>query len=244
VRHRNEMLVVPVPGVRPLLLTVRLRILLPMQIPQLLYGRRGETKRRLAPLIKALERGKELETLVFGPTMASSAVPSAALLLNSGRMGSDSDDFHCYALLDGLLEGIGRRGTHRRYFDAAFVWSLGVPWAFVATLGEIGGIFFLKLSPAAFAREPNPELLRGKPEWFGPYLKATLRHWDALVAEGARFADAPLGRRREFTGISPALDRILWDSGVVHSPAEADTPAKILAAIHRALAVIEGKPSA
>ncbi|HYJ07680.1 MAG TPA: hypothetical protein VEX18_01690 [Polyangiaceae bacterium] len=159
-------------------------------------------------------------------------------------MGSDTDDFHCYALLDGLLEGIGRRGIHRRYFDAAFVWSLRAPWSFVATLGEIGGIFFLKLSPAVFAREPNPELLRGKPEWFGPYLKATLRHWDALVAEGPRFAEAPMGRRHEFDGMTPALGAILGDCGVVRSAADADTPAKILVAIHRALAVIEGKPSA
>lgn len=215
-----------------------------MQIPRLFYGTRGETKRRLAPLIKALESGAELETWDFGPTMASSEVPSAALLLNPGRMGSASDDFHCYALLDGLLEGIPKRGIDRRYFDAAFVWSLSAPWSFVGTLGEAGGVFFLKLSPAVFAREPKPELLRGKPEWYGPYLRATLRHWDALVAEGPRFAVAPMGIQREFDGMTPALGAILGDCGVVRNAADGDTPAKILTAIHRALAIIDDKPSA
>ncbi|HKY40000.1 MAG TPA: hypothetical protein VJN18_28895 [Polyangiaceae bacterium] len=214
-----------------------------MQIPKLFYGRRGEAKSRLVPIIKALASGAELETWDFGPTMVSSEVPSAALLVNPGRIASDNDDFHCYALLYGLMEATYKRGLDRRYFDDAFAWSLDTPWSFVGTLGEAGGVFILKLSPAAFAREPKPELLRGKPEWYGPYLRATLRHWDALVAEGPRFAEEPMGSRHEFTGMTAPLGAILGDCGVVRNATDGDTSSKILAAIHRALAIIDDKPS-
>jgi len=93
-------------------------------------------------------------------------------------------------------------------------------------------------------REPPPELLRGKPEWYGPYLRAALDHWDALVGEGPRFASAPLGVPKEFTRVTMALGPVLGDCGDVSGPADGDAQAKILAAIHRALAVVERQPSA
>jgi hypothetical protein len=215
-----------------------------MQIPRLFYGKRAEIKSRFAPLMKELKAGAPLDTLDFGPTMATSDASSASLLVNPGRIGSLSDDFHCYALLYGLMEATHKRGLDRRYFDEAFVWSLSAPWAFVGTLGEAGGVFFLKMPPEAFNRTPPPELLRGKPEWHGPYLRATLRHWDALVREGDRFASAPLGVPKEFTRVAIALGHVLGDCGVVHSAADGDTPGKILAAVHRALAIVERAASA
>ena len=215
-----------------------------MQIPRLFYGKRDETRSRLAPLIKALQAGAQLDTWDFGPTMASAEAPSASFLLNPGRTRTSNDDFHCYALLYGLMEATHKRGLARRYFDEAFVWSLAAPWAFVGTLGEAGGTFFLKMPPAAFTRTPPPELLRGKPEWYGPYLKAVLRHWEVLMAEGPRFADRPFGRPQEFTRVAVALGHVLGDCGVVRSAADGDTPGKILSAVHRALAVVERAPSA
>jgi hypothetical protein len=215
-----------------------------MQLPRLFYGKRGEPKSRLAPLIKALQAGARLDSWDFGPTMSSSEAPSASLLLNPGRTGSSNDDFHCYALLYGLMASWQKGSLPRRCFDDAFVWSLREPWAFVGTLGEAGGVFFLKMSRDAFTREPPPELLRGKPEWYGPYLRAALHHWDVLVGEGPRFASAPLGQPKEFTRVAMALGHVLGDCGVVSGPADGDTQAKILAAIHRALAVVESAPSA
>jgi hypothetical protein len=103
--------------------------------------------------------------------------------------------------------------------------------------------FFIKMPREAFTREPPLEILRGKPEWYGPYLRATWRYWDELSAQGPRFAREPMASRDEFTGLVSTIAHVLGDLGVVKSWADMDTPGKIFEGVHRALTSIDSAPS-
>ena len=196
-------------------------------------------KKRMAPYVKALRRGARIEALDFGRLMDSHSDANAYLLLNPGRAGSAKKDFHCYALLYAVMDA-GNRGTlELPDLDNAFIWSLSSPWSFVGTLGEAGTMFFLKMAREAFTQEPPPEILRGKPEWELPYLKAALRHWDTLAAEGPRYASAPLGVPKEFTAVGHVLTIKLFRAGLAKAPEDVAKPAVVKPIVERLAHILQ-----
>ena len=206
-----------------------------MQVPKMLLGRCGEVKKRVAPLVKAHIGGKRANELDFGELVNSAEEPSALFPLNPGP-GSTRADFHCYPLLYGLVEADAAGKLDRQRFEEAFGWSLEQPWSFLGTLSQIGTLFFVKPDRARFIKEPPAEALRGRPEWYLPFLEAAARHWPVLAAEGPRFMHEPSLSPREFTRDGRPLVQVLRELGLVNTPADVDGPAKVLRAIERALA--------
>jgi hypothetical protein len=187
-------------------------------------------------LVKAFAGGTEPSSLEFGELMYSADAPDALFPLNPGRAGSASADFHCYAFLYGVLEAKTKGKLAREQFEDAFGWSLGQPWSFWGAWGEAGSVFFLKMDREAFIKEPPPEVLRGRPEWYVPFLSAVLRHWDALAAEGQRYTPAPLASPRGFTRVAHTIAQVLGHMGIVKTATDVDTSAKLLHAVQVALA--------
>jgi hypothetical protein len=187
-------------------------------------------------LVKAFVGGTKPHQLDFGEMMGSAEAPDALFPLNPGRPGSASLDFHCYAFLYGVLEAETKGTADRKRFEEAFGWSMEQAWSFLGTLGEVGTLFFVKMDRAAFIKEPPPEVLRGRPEWYLPFLSAALQHWETLAAEGPRYTPAPLGLPREFTRTGRPIIQVLGHLGLVKTPSDVDTPAKVLQAVRRALA--------
>jgi hypothetical protein len=215
-------------------------LLEPMQVPRMLLGRQGEVTKRVAPLVKAFVRGTQPSLLDFGELMSSAEAPRALFPLNPGRSGGPSADFHCYAFLWGVLAAETKGKVNRERCEEAFGWSLEQPWSFLGTLSQVGTFFFVKVDRAGFVKEPPPEVLRvltrGRPEWYLPFLMATLRHWGVLAAEGQRYTPAPLGLPREFTSVAHPIISVLGHMGLVKSPADVDTSEKVLRAVQRAVA--------
>lgn len=210
-----------------------------MQVPRILLGREGEVKRRLSPLVNAFVRGAEPSSLDFGDSMSSADAPSAYFPLNPGRNGSPTLDFHCYAFLWGLMLAKTKHKLERKRMESAFAWSLEQPWSFVGALSQVGTLFFVKADRAGFIKPPPPDVLRelerGRPEWYRPFLAATLRHWDALAAEGPRYPPAPGVSPREFTLAGRPIINVLAELGFVKTPEDVDTSAKVLSAVRRAV---------
>jgi len=211
-----------------------------MQVPRMLLGRQGEVTKRVAPLVKAFMRGAKPSSLDFGEFMSSAEAPDAFFPLNPGRTESPSSDFHCYAFLWGVMMAKAGDKLGRQQFEEAFGWSLEQPWSFLGTLGQAGQLFFVKADRAGFVREPPPEvlheLMRGRSDWYLPFLSAALRHWEILAAEGERYPHEPLGSSREFTRQSRPIVLILRELGLVKTPADIDTPAKVRHAVQLAVA--------
>jgi hypothetical protein len=206
----------------------------------MLLGRQGEVTKRVAPLLKAFVRGAKPNSLDFGEFMSSAEEPGAYFALNPSRTGSPSQDFHCYAFLWGLMKA-GTAGKVDRFrSEEAFGWSLENPWSFLGTLSQVGTLFFVKVDPAGLVKPPPLEVLRermrGRPEWYRPFLSAVLRHWDVLAAEGQRYTPAPFTAPREFTRVAGPIINVLADLGLVKTPADIDTPAKVLHAVQLAVA--------
>jgi hypothetical protein len=207
-----------------------------MQVPRILLGQRGDVKKRVAPLVRALVGGTHLSQLDFGELMSSAEAPEALFPLNPGRGSTSRADFHCYAFLYGAMEAKTAGKLERERFEDAFAWSLEQPWSFLGTLSQVGALFFVKPDRSAFVKEPPPEALRGRPEWYLPFLSAASRHWQVLAAEGERYTHEPLGAPREFTRDGRPLVQVLRDLGLVKTPADVDTSAKVLRAVQQALA--------
>jgi hypothetical protein len=202
----------------------------------MLLGQSGEVKKRVAPLVKAFAGGTKASLLDFGELMNSADVPRALFPLNPGRVGSPSSDFHCYAFLYGVMEAKTKGKIDREQFEEAFRWSLERPWSCIGALGEAGSVFFLKMDRAGFVKDPPPEVLRGRPQWYAPFLSAVLRHWPDFAAEAQRFTPAPLGSPREFTRVAYTIAQVLGHMGVVKTSTDVDTSAKVLHAVRKALA--------
>jgi hypothetical protein len=210
-----------------------------MDIPRLLFGQRGEVRKRVAAVIRAIAGGETLSAERFGPLMSTDDEPDALVLFNPGRGNSGYDAFHCYALLYGLMQAIQKRRVPAHLFDDAFAWSLEAVWSFAGTLGEAGSIFFLQMPREAFTREPPPEILRGKPEWYAPFLKAALLHWQVLEGVGERFASGAGGEARAFSRVCFTLYQVLAKCGVALQSSDVDTPTKARAAVQVGLARLE-----
>jgi hypothetical protein len=210
-----------------------------MKIPRMLLGRRGEVKRRVEPIIRAMAGGEPLTEAAFGPLMSIQETRSALMLTNPGRGSGGDEAFHCYTLLYNVMGAMVKGRVKASHFDEAFGWSLGAAWSFVGTLGEAGTVFFLKMPREAFTKEPPPEILRGKPEWYAPFLKAALTHWEVLSQAGTRFAMRAGGEAFEFSRVSFAINQVLADCHVVSEAADVESPAKVHAAILTALARLE-----
>jgi hypothetical protein len=209
---------------------------MPMQVPRILLGQRGDVKKRVAPLVKAFVGGSSPAELDFGQLMSSAEAPGALFPLNPGRGNSAQADFQCYAFLYGVMEAKTAGKLDRQRYEEAFGWSLEQPWSFLGTLSQVGALFFLKMDRAAFIKEPPPEALRGRPEWYLPFLSATSRHWQVLAAEGERFMHEPQGSPREFTHDARPIVQVLGELGLVKAPGDFDTPAKVFLAVQQALA--------
>lgn len=203
-----------------------------MLVPRILFGQRGEVKRRVAPLVRAFADGRSAQDLDFGPLMRSAEAPGALFPLNPGPGAAGRADFHCYAFMYGVMEAQTAGKVDRKRFEDAFGWSLEQPWSFLGTLSQVGGLFFLKMDRAAFIKEPAPEALRGRPEWYLPFLSAASRHWQALAVEGSRFPYEPLSSPREFTRSGRPILQVLGELGF----SDVDTSAKVERAIQQALA--------
>jgi hypothetical protein len=210
-----------------------------MEVPQILFGRRSEVKKRVDVIIRTFTKGQPLSTSAFGPLMSTDEAPSALILTNPGRYAGGDDAFHCYALLYGLMEAMMKGRAQDTHFEQAFGWSLEAPWSFVGTVGEAGTMFFLKMPREAFSKEPPPEVLRGKPEWHAPFLKAALTHWDVLTRAGVRFARGAGGQAYGFSRVSFAIYQVLAKCDVVLEAADIETPARTQAAIRTALARLD-----
>ncbi len=210
-----------------------------MQVPRMLFGRQGEVRKRVAPLVKAFVGGAEPSSLDFGEMMSSAEAPAALFPLNPGRTDSHTPDFHCYAFLWGVLEAKTKRKIDRKHLELAFGWSLEEPWSFLGTLSQVGTLFFVKGDRSGFVKPPPPEVLReferGRPEWYLPSLSAALRHWDTLAAEGQRYTPAPATMPRDFTRAGHPVIEVLADLGFVRSPADVDTRAKVLGLVQQAV---------
>jgi hypothetical protein len=81
----------------------------------------------------------------------------------------------------------------------------------------VGTLFFVKVDRAGFVKEPPPEVL------------------EVLM----RFTPAPLGMPREFTRAGRPIINVLAHLGLIKTPDDVDTPAKVLHAVERAVAQLQ-----
>jgi hypothetical protein len=180
-----------------------------MKIPSFLYGPYSKVKSVCRRKAKDLRRGASFDDLPADQWLDTATTPGAIVLDGPSRSFSHQTDcFCCFALtvairnewedasLEELLDTI-----MTPYHEAAML----EPWLFLGVLGQNSRV-----------------LLVQRPAWLAPFVRAAVKFWPLLAAEGARYTKglAPMDMWRLPTNISFALARL----GIPQEKFEAPLP--------------------
>ena len=89
-----------------------------MKIPRMLLGQRGEMKRRVEPIIRAMAGGEPLTEAAFGPLMSIQEAPSALILTNPGRGSGGDEAFRCYSPLYSVMDAMVKRRVNASHLGS------------------------------------------------------------------------------------------------------------------------------
>jgi hypothetical protein len=224
-----------------------------MEIPKMFYGQQKEVRARTLKLVKQFEKGAPVESLDFGEMMDTFEVRDAGiwgrsdgyplLLLDSSKpLGSHIDEFHCYAFFAEVFRlVVTRRSDDSRWnsrWEEAFGWSLHEPWRLLGVAGQSGKSFFYRANRTVAPNAPE-DAVRGRPEWYGPYLRATLKSWDILEGEGPRYDFASQGRL--FSMMPTTVLLVLGYLGAPVEPNPCYTPGRTIELLRAAVAKLDAE---
>ncbi len=175
-----------------------------MQIPSLLYGEYGDVRRRCLQAIGRYARGEEAfwAALAAGG-MSDTAAQLAPISVDGPRPTAGSKVYyHCDAPLY-LLTGDETLQLSAEMEQDIFAGGLDTPW----------GVLCMLLSSSMYGWFLPDDPADPRAERFDRYVRAVLRHWAVLDAEGRRYAGAG-GRGARLWEVASALKWVLAHLGV------------------------------
>lgn len=150
-----------------------------MQIPSLLYGEYGDVRKRCRQAIKRYARGEESfwAALAAGGMSDTAAQPALISVDGPQHAASGKVYYHCDVPLY-LLTGDETLTLTDEMEEDIFAVGLDTPWSVLCML--------MANSMYRWFPPNNPAYPRA--ERYGRYVRAIVRHWDVLDAEGRRYA--------------------------------------------------------
>jgi hypothetical protein len=174
-----------------------------MQIPSLLYGQYADVRKRCRRAITRSLRGQR----PFWEAIAADGMIETAdhpgLIVVDGPLASDHMHYHCFAPLYLLLTDRTTGALNPAAEDEIFTSGLQNPWSFLCMLST---------------NAMNTWFAKRDLERYRSYVRAALRHWGLLDAEGLRYSPGFGGGER------------LWDvaSPLAHALANVGVPLELL----------------
>jgi hypothetical protein len=189
-----------------------------VKIPSFLYGPYSKVKVECRRKARELKRGATFQDLPAEQWVDTALVPGTIVLEGVSRAFPHQEAHYCcFGLVNAVDEewrGVGWKEQCDTIFTAYHEAGMLEPWVFLGLLGQLSGSF-----------------LDQRSEWLKPFVRAAVRFWPVLAAEGARYS---LGLEAvELWGLPTNLSFALARLGVPHDLLRAPLPAGGLAALVR-----------
>ncbi len=174
------------------------------------YGKIGEVSTCAGKITKEPMRGKPVRELDFGPMMSTSGDPRALIVLRWTRQASDQPQFHPYYFFEKLNIAFATAKLDAATLEECFLWSLETPWRFLGVVAQ---------NARNYVWPDEERHLRRA------FLETTLRFWEELEGEGARYG-IPHADARTFSASATALVAALEREGLPMQPNPLTTPGR------------------
>ncbi|MDB5075342.1 MAG: hypothetical protein JWO42_1521, partial [Chloroflexi bacterium] len=141
-----------------------------MQIPALLYGEYAEVRKRCRRALRRIVREGQPFWSAFQAEVMLDTITHPGVIVVEGVLRGNGNDFHCYAPLylvlnDGMIDALSPEAI-----EEIFASGLEEAWSFTCMLSRV--VMYSWMRDTEHCRH---------------YVRAALRHWDLLDAEGERY---------------------------------------------------------